>query len=462
MDTALEALRQVVGRQHLLAGSDVEAHYLQDGFAPKSAGVPLAVARPGSTQEVSSILRVCCAHRLPVVPQGGLTGLAGGATPTDGCLVLSLERMAGVEEIDAAAATLTAWAGTPLQIVQEAARAAGFFFPLDLGARGSCQIGGNIATNAGGNRVLRFGMMRDLVLGLEVVLADGTVLTSLNKMLKNNTGYDLKHLFIGSEGTLGVVTRAVLRLYPTPASACTALCAVADYEHTVAFLRHAQGGLGGALSSFEMMWPDFYELVTRQVPGLTTPLPHGHGGYVLVEALGSSPSRDQEQFESMLQGALAGGIIADAVVAQSGAESQELWRIRDASGEMMQRVPFQAKFDVSIPTGDIGRFLDDCRAVLARRWPAMQSVAFGHIGDSNVHFNVHLPRVDDPQQVSELEHLFYDRVRRWNGSISAEHGIGTLKREFLDYSRTPEEIALMRALKRALDPHDLLNPGKLL
>ena len=462
MEIVLEALREAVGREHLLTGSDIEPRYLEDRCTPPRQGIPLAVARPGNTREVSRVLRACHAHRLPVVPQGGLTGLAGGATPTPGCLVLALERMTGIEEIDPASATLTAWAGTPLQAIQEAARAAGFFFPLDLGARGSCQIGGNIATNAGGNRVIRYGMTRELVLGLEVVLADGTVLTSLNKMLKNNTGYDLKHLFIGSEGTLGIVTRAVLRLHPAPESACTALCAVADYEHTLAFLRHAQAGLAGALSSFEMMWPDFYELVTVRVPGLTTPLPHGHGGYVLVESMGSSRLRDREQFETMLQGALDQALIAEAVIAQSGAESLSLWRIRDASGEMMQIVDFQAKFDVSIPTRDIGRFLEDTRSAIARRWPGAQAVAFGHIGDSNLHLNVRLDADGAEGATEELERIVYGNVRAWKGSVSAEHGIGTLKREFLGYSRTPEEIAVMRALKQALDPFGILNPGKLL
>jgi FAD/FMN-containing dehydrogenase len=462
METALTALRQAVGLEHVTAGGEIEPRYLQDCLVPMERGRPLALVRAGSTQEVSEVLRVCHALRLPVVPQGGLTGLAGGATPTEGCVVLSLERLAGVEEIDAAAATLTAWAGTPLQVIQEAARAAGFFFPLDLGARGSCQIGGNIATNAGGNRVIRYGMTRELVLGVEVVLADGTVLTALNKMLKNNTAYDLKHLFIGSEGTLGVVTRAVLRLHPAPKSACTALCAVAGYGQAVALLRHAREGLAGMLSAFEMMWPDFYELVTQKVPGLSTPLAHGHGGYVLIEALGADQARDQAQFETMLQAATERGLIADAVIAQSPGETQALWRIRDASGEIMQLLGLPAKFDISIPTQDIGRFVEAFKAALAGRWRDAQSVCFGHIGDSNIHINVRLGAHESESQDTELGRLVYDRVREWQGSISAEHGIGLLKRAFLGHSRTPEEIELMRALKRALDPHGILNPGKVL
>jgi FAD/FMN-containing dehydrogenase len=462
METALTELRQVVGSEYVAAGGEIDPRYLQDCVVPMEQGRPLALVRTGSTQEVSEALRVCHVHRLPVVPQGGLTGLAGGATPSDGCVLLSLERMAGVEEIDVAAATLTAWAGTPLQVIQEAARAAGFLFPLDLGARGSCQIGGNIATNAGGNRVIRYGMTRELVLGLEVVLADGTVLTSLNKMLKNNTGYDLKHLFIGSEGTLGVVTRAVLRLHPAPKSVCTALCAVADYGQAVTLLRHAKEGLAGMLSAFEMMWPDFYELVTQKVPGLSTPLPYGHGGYVLIEALGADPAHDQGLFETMLQAATEQGFIADAVIAQSPGETQALWRIRDASGEIMQLLELPAKFDISIPTQDIGHFVDAFKSASAGRWPEAQSVCFGHIGDSNIHINVRLDAHEDESQEAELERFVYDRVREWKGSISAEHGIGLLKRAFLGHSRTAEEIELMRALKRTLDPHGILNPGKIL
>ncbi len=458
----LEALKEAVGPDQVQVGSAIDPRYLSDWFVPIERGAPLALVRPGTTRDVSDLLRVCHANRLPVVPQGGLTGLSGGATPLDQSVLLSLERMTGIEELDPAAATMTARAGTPLQTIQEAARAAGFFFPLDLGARGSCQIGGNAATNAGGNRVIRFGMMRELVLGLEAVLADGTVITSLNKMLKNNAGYDLKHLFIGSEGTLGVITRVVLRLHPEPKSVCTALCSVTDYENAVALLRHAKQGMGGALSAFEMMWPDFYELVTRKVPGITPPIRYGYGGYVLIEALGSDQTPDQARFENMLQAALEQGLIEDAVIAQSRGESNALWRVRDASGEITQLLDLQAKFDISIPTNDIGRFVDACRTAVKSRWPNSQSVSFGHIGDSNVHFNVHVGAENGEPQDAALERMVYDMVRDWKGSISAEHGIGLLKRDYLGHSRTPEEIQLMRTLKRTLDPYGILNPGKVL
>src|SRR5436190_6851662 len=367
-DTTAAQLAKIVGADHVRTGADIDARHLGDWFVSIERGSPLAVVRPRTTAEVASILQYCNKERVGVVPQGGLTGLAGGATAVDGCVLLSLERMTGIEELDTAAATLTAWAGTPLQTVQEAAAAGGFLFALDLGARGSCQIGGNVATNAGGNRVIRYGMTRDLVLGLEVVLADGTVIRSLNKMIKNNTGYDLKHLFIGAEGTLGVVTRVVLRLHPQPKSVCTALCTVDNYDGALALLHHVKETMAGTLSAFEMMWPDFYETVTRKVPGLSPPLPYGAGGYVLIEALGADQAHDQARFESMLEQVLEDELVVDAVIAQSRAESQALWRIRDASGELTQIFGPQVKFDVSIPMRDIGRFIDAAVAALKKRW----------------------------------------------------------------------------------------------
>lgn len=460
MHAIIEKLARAVGPDQVLSGVGIDARYLHDWMVPLSEGAPLAVVRPRTTEEVASVLRACHGLGVPVVPQGGLTGLAGGGTPVPGCVALSLERMSGVEEVDADAATLTAWAGTPLQTIQDAARDAGFFFPLDLGARGSCRIGGNVSTNAGGNRVIRYGMTRELVLGLEAVLADGTIVTSLNKMLKNNAGYDLKQLFIGTEGTLGVVTRVVLRLYPQPRSTCTALCAVADYQHVVALLRHAQERLAGAVSAFEVMWPDFYELVTSKVPELSPPLPYGHGAYVLVEALGCDQAADQVRFEAMLEAAFERRLVADATIAQSQTDAQAFWRVRDASGELPQVFWPLVGFDVSIPIGTIGTFIEACTAAARTRWPQARTLFFGHVGDSNIHICVKVGAGEQPEHA--IEELVYDLVRQWRGSVSAEHGIGSLKRAYLGHSRTPEELALMRTLKHALDPKNILNPGKVL
>src|SRR5690606_3253371 len=355
---------------------------------PMAGGAPLALVRPGSTADVSAVLRICHDARVPVVPQGGLTGLAGGATPVDGAVVLSLDRMSGVEELDEVAATMTVLAGTPLQVVQEAARAAGFLFALDLGARGSCQIGGNVATNAGGNRVIRYGMTRDLVLGLEVVLADGTVLTSLNKLIKNNAGFDLRQIFVGSEGTLGDITRVVVRLHPQPGGQCTACCAVADFDGVVALLRHAREGLGGSLSAFEVMWPDFYDLMTAPGMGIAPPLPSGAGTYVLVEAFGADAARDGRHFEEMLAAAVDDGIVIDGAVALSAGEAAAFWKVRDASAEFPRLGWPSLGYDIGIPTGDIGRFVAACREAIASAWPEARTAFFGHIGDSNLHLHV--------------------------------------------------------------------------
>ena len=460
-----EELLARIGPGGVRIGADVDPRHRHDWTVgmPPGDGL-LAVVYPRNAAEVSTVLRLCQAHRRPVVVQGGLTGLAGGATPVDGCVVLSMERMRAIEEVDSDAGTMTVQAGVTLQAVQEAADTAGLLFPLDLGARGSCLIGGNLSTNAGGNRVLRYGMMRDMVLGLEVVLADGTVVTSLNRMIKNNAGYDLKHLFIGTEGTLGVVTRAVLRLHPKPRSVCTALCAVADYDAVLRLLRLARERLGGTLSAFEVMWPEVYRRVETAL-GRPAPLPHGHGAYVLVEAMGSDQGPDQERFEAILQRGFEDGILADAVLAQSGEQTAAFWTIRDACGDFGAILSPAVGFDVSIPVGRIGEFVALCQDRLTARWPEAESVYFGHVADGNIHIGVKVGGVkvaEDPLPVHAIDLVVYDAVREFRGSISAEHGIGLLKKEFLPHSVSPEALALMRTVKAALDPNGILNPGKVI
>jgi len=458
IDEVLARLRQAVDADQCLVGTDIGPACLGDTMLALAGPGPLALVRPRSVEQVAAVLKACHEAHVALVVQGGRSGLAGGATPVPGCVLLSLELMRGVIDIDPAASTMTVWAGTTLQEVQEAAWAAGFFYPVDLGARGSCQVGGNIGTNAGGNRVLRYGMTRAQVLGLEAVLADGTVLSSLDKMLKNNTGYDLKQLFIGSEGTLGVVTRAVLRLQPQPRSTCTALCAVRDYDAVLRMLRHMRQSLPGTLSAFEFMWPDFYALVTA-IPGRAAPLPLGHGGYLLLEALGSEQEADQARFEQVLEAALEAGIVEDAVIAQSGAQAAAMWAVRDGSGELQRVLCPHVGFDISIPTSELGDFVIACREALRSRWPEVQMVFFGHVGDANIHIAVKACEGEQPEH--EIDALVYELVRRRHGSISAEHGIGMLKRDWLSYSRSEGELATMRLLKRALDPHGILNPGKI-
>jgi len=346
-----------------------------------------------------------------------------------------------------------------MEAVQKAADAADLLFPLDLGGRGSCQTGGNLATNAGGNRVLRFGMARDLVLGVEAVLADGTVIDALRKVMKNNTGYDLRQLFIGSEGTLGIITAAVLRLFPKPRSVCTGICTVDDYGSVLELLRRARTGFGPQLTAFEVMWPEFYQLGTVGL-GRKPPLPAGAGAYVLIETMGLDPEADQQRYESVIGEALQAGIVNDAVIAQSERETGELWSVRDSPGEWQRTAHWpQLSFDVSAPTGEIGALVTDIDAVLSARWPELRAVYFGHVADGNLHASVGMAGHSVPQSL--IEEAVYAVASKRRGSISAEHGIGSLKRQFLHYSRSPEEIALMRAIKSTMDPNGILNPGKI-
>jgi FAD/FMN-containing dehydrogenase len=457
--SALDALARAASGD-LTRGVDIPARYLRDWSVAMTSGTPLALIRPPSTAVVSAVLAACHERGIPVVPQGGLTGLVGGATPIDQCVIVSLERMTGIEDLDRAAATMTVRAGTPLEAVQQAAAEADLFFPLDLGARGSSQVGGLIATNAGGNRVIRYGMMRDLVLGLEVVLADGTVVTALNTLLKNNAGLDVRQVFVGSEGTLGVVTRAVLRLHPRPRSRATAFCAVASYERALALLQRARSASAGSLSAFEVMWPDYYGMVTSRVPGLPRPLPAGAPLYVLLDVLGGDPSADQARFEAMLASAAEVDIITDAAIAQSDTEALDFWKVRDATGEFPRMFWPHVAFDIGIPTRHIGSFVDACAPLLRARWPDMETAFYGHIGDSNLHLCAKAVPTG-PQPEEAVEDLVYGLVREWHGTVSAEHGIGLHKRPYLSYCRSPEEIAVMRALKQALDPKGILNPGKI-
>ena len=372
--TALQELLSQLGPAAVLIGEDVPARNRNDysGLAPTQ---PLAVVRPADTAGVAAALRICHAHGVAVVPQGGLTGLCGGGRAGAGEIALSLERLVGIEEIDTASATMTVGAGTPLEAVQQAAAEAGFFCPLDLGARGSCAIGGNLSTNAGGNRVIRYGMAREMVLGLEAVLADGTVVTSLNKMIKNNAGFDLKHLFIGSEGTLGVITRAVLRLFPRPGSKMVALCAAPDYAAVLRLLNAARNGLGPLLSAFEVMWPDYWgravtELRARNpFPGDET----AHGAYVLIEALGTDPAGDASRFEAWLERLLEDGIVPNAVVAQSVAEEQALWGVRDACGELHRTWPGHVAYDIGLPVAAMDDYAKACKAQLAQAVPGCET-----------------------------------------------------------------------------------------
>lgn len=451
-------LAEAVGDDIVRGPGDGEfGRHLRDFVVQSPADVEIvAFAYPRSTEQVARILHFCHENDLPVVPQGGMTGLVGGGVPVTRCVVLSLERMRAIEEVDTAASTMTVQAGVVLEAVQKAADAANLFFPLDLGGRGSCQVGGNASTNAGGNRVLRYGMMRDLILGVEAVLADGTVINALHKYIKNNTGYDLRQLFIGSEGTLGVITRLVLRLYPKPRSVCTGLCALRDYGAVVEFLGRAKAGFGSTLTAFEVMWPEFYRLGTVAL-SRQPPIEPKHGVYVLIETMGTDPDADQSRFEKVIEEALGSGLLEDAVIAQSVAQAQTLWAIRDCPGEFPRIHWPQLGFDVSVPTGEIGDLVAELKETLLARWPDIVLVFFGHVADGNLHLSARLPATVSEHDVEEL---VYGVIARRRGSVSAEHGIGLHKKPFLQCSRSPQEIEMMRAIKRALDPKGILNPGK--
>jgi FAD/FMN-containing dehydrogenase len=442
----------------ILTGADIGASHHHD-WSVETPCAPQALLRPGNTQEVAAILRACNEAGQAVVVQGGLSGLCGGATPREGEVALSLERLSGIEEIDVAAMTMTVKAGTPLQLVQEAAAREGFVFPLDLGARGTCSIGGNISTNAGGNQVLRFGMMRNLVLGLEAVLPDGTVISSMNKMLKNNAGYDLKQLFIGSEGTLGIVTRAVLRLLPKTSSRVSALIALPDFPAVIAVMQRLSRGFGGGLSAFEVMWSSYYRYITEEVGKVRSPFEERHPLYLLAELEGSDEARDRATYATALGEMLEEGLILDAVLASSERERGGFWQIRDGVAELGNYLKGAANFDVSVPISSMEAFLVEVENGIKRAFPDATLLAFGHIADSNLHFICATGQREDLKKIYEV---VYAAVGRFHGSVSAEHGIGVQKIPYLYHSRSPEELTLMRTLKAALDPKGILNPGRVL
>jgi FAD/FMN-containing dehydrogenase len=448
----LTALSRALDDSTLLTGDRIPAKARSDASLSGRL-LPIAYVRPISIEQISATLRICNDHRMPVVAQGGMTGLAGGANPVENSLVLSLDRFSGIEEIDTAAGTMTLKAGTVLEVAQRAAEEAGFLLPIDLGSRGSCQIGGNIATNAGGIRVIRHGVTRDNILGLEAVLADGTVISSLNRLRKNNTGYDLKHLFVGSEGTLGVITRAVIRLQPLPVGKATALVALPSYENAVQLLAHAQAGLVG-LTAFEIMWDSYFSFSSTG-EGFKL-FDHSHPFAVIIEQSGTP---DNEALETFLGAMFEVGLIEDALIAQSEKESRQFWAVRE--GAAYDRLPDLINFDVSITVGQLGNFAEACERALRANYPDSHIAFFGHMGDSNLHVAVSVGTSDEAT-LHAVDAITYGVVRDFAGSISAEHGIGVLKRDFLHYSRSPEELALMRAIKKTLDPNGILNPGKVL
>lgn len=471
MTTALlDTLRRIVGDAHVLTDGDLRA-WEQD-WRKRECGRALAVVRPASAQEVAAVVRSCAAAAVSIVPQGGNTGLSVGSTPdTSGSqIVLSLQRMNAVRTIDADNLTITVEAGCILQSVQEAVAQAGFLFPLSLAAEGSCTIGGNLAANAGGTQVLRYGNARDLCLGLEVVTAQGDIWEGLSGLRKDNTGYDLRNLFIGSEGTLGVITAATLKIFPQPAARLTAFAAVPDMAAAVRLLGLAHRHLASGLTGFEVMGQFALSLVVRHMPQLRVPFAGMDGAQycVLLENSDSeSETHARERFEHLLELALEDGCVLDAVVAENMAQAHDLWHIRESIPLAQAEEGLNIKHDISLPTSRIPEFVAHTDALLAAQLPGVRLVNFGHLGDGNLHYNVQAPEgADGPAFLREREdqvnQLVYDAVAAFGGSFSAEHGVGRLKTAQLAKYEPAVALRLMRAIKQALDPHGIMNPGCIL
>ena len=420
-----------------------------------------ALVRPKSTEELARVMKLCHARAQTVVVHGGLTGVCDADRSTADDVVISFERMTSIEEIDSVGRTVTVQSGCRLEILQQAAEQQNLYFPLDLGARGSCTIGGNVATNAGGMNVIRFGMMRALVLGLEVVMPDGTVISSMNHMLKNNTGYDVKQLFIGSEGTLGIVTRMVLMLKERSLSVNTLFAAVDDGAKLAPLLKLMDQRLGGTLSSFEAMWGDYYRAVTA--PGWhDAPLDQQYDFDVIIEAQGPDQSDDTRRFDAAVEEAHDAGLIVDAIVPKSGKERTQLWAIREDFDALRQHKPLFL-YDISLPIRDMLPYANEVKTALLKQWPNSQFFALGHIGDGNLHFFVTPGESGDGAAQHEIcDGLVYRPLARLGGAVSAEHGIGLEKKRWLSVSRSPSEIELMKLLKRTLDPKNILSPGKVI
>ena len=465
MSDLLNGLRRIVGPAHVLAEGDLSAWELD--WRKRWRGKALAVVRPGSTEEVATVVRACAAQGVSVVPQGGNTGLVGGGVPDDSGsqILLSLQRMNRVRALDRANLTLTAEAGCVLQAVQQAAAEAQLLFPLSLAAEGSCTIGGNLATNAGGTQVLRYGNARELCLGLEVVTAQGDIWNGLAGLRKDNTGYDLRDLFIGSEGTLGIITAATLKLHPQPAARMTALAACTSLQDCVALLALAQSRLGAGLTGFEVMNRFSLELVARHFAQLRQPMPGAAWTVLLELSDGDGESEARARFEALLEAALAQGLIDDAAVAESVAQSRSMWHLRESIPLAQAQEGLNIKHDIALPVSAIPAFVQATDAALQAAFPGTRLVNFGHLGDGNLHYNVQAPQGMSSAQFLDREEpavnrIVYDAVAAHGGSISAEHGIGTLKREELTHYKSPVALAMMRAIKQALDPRGTMNPGR--
>ncbi|MBD3893229.1 FAD-binding oxidoreductase [Hydrogenophaga sp.] len=472
MNELLALLRQTVGAHHVLTHEDPNADLSawEQDWRGRSRGRALAVVRPANTEEVAAVLRACAGAGAAIVPQGGNTGLVLGSVPdaSGTQVLLSLGRMDAVLELDAANASVTVQAGCVLQNLQQVAAQAGFLFPLRLASEGSCTIGGNLASNAGGTQVLRYGNARELCLGLELVTAQGDVWHGLSGLRKDNSGYDLRNLFIGSEGTLGVITAATLKLYPLPAAQLCAWAAVPSLGAALELLSHAQRQLGAGLTGFEIMGQFALSLVARHFPHLRVPPWQGAPYGVLLECSDNeSQSHAQASLERLLGCALELGTVSDAVLPTSLAQAQQLWQVREHIALAQAKEGPNIKHDIALPVSRIPAFCAETDALLQREWPGVRLVTFGHLGDGNLHYNVQAPAGVDAAVFlrdweARINTLVFDAVTRYHGSVSAEHGIGSLRAGLLPQYKDPVALRLMRAVKQALDPQGIMNPGRVL
>jgi len=465
MNRLLETLPRLVGVDFFHADPLDMAPYATD-WRGRYSGQPLCVVRPANTEEVAAVVCACVSAGVPVVPQGGNTGLCGGATPTVGEVVLSLTRLNKIRSIDTHNNTLTVEAGCTLAAVRSAAQASGRLFPLSLAAEGTATIGGNLATNAGGVQVLRYGNMRDLCLGLEVVLPDGRVWNGLRALRKDNTGYDLKHLFIGAEGTLGIITAAVLKLFSRPRAVATAWASTPSPAAAVALLTRLREKIGGRVTAFELVGRSGLDLVLRHIPGSRDPLPDPSAWQVLIELSDTMQTDLVEPLAEVLAAAQQSGEVQDAALATNEAQARAFWALREHIAEAQKIEGFSIKHDIALPVSHLAEFIHRCDAELAAAFPGVRIVCFGHLGDGNLHYNQSQPTRQDNAafiaRTEEVSRIVHDLVHALGGTISAEHGIGQLKRDALLRYKSAVEIDLMRSVKQSLDPLGLMNPGKIL
>ena len=470
----VDKLRTIVGDRGLITDDQGKHPYLTD-WRENYLGAALAIVRPATTEEVAAVVKLCAAEKVAIVPQGGNTGMNGGGTPhEDGHeIVLSLTRMNRILDIDPIGYTMTVEAGVVLKTIQETAAQHDRLFPLSLGAEGSCTIGGNLSTNAGGVQVLHYGNARNLVLGIEVVLPNGEIWNGLRALKKDNTGYDLRDLYLGAEGTLGIITKAVLKVWPKPKDHATSWVAIPSPEAAVELLSGANSASEDNVTSCELMGRQGIDLVLKHIPGVSDPLAERHDWYVLMEWSSTRPRRDganaaglREKMEGYLGEAMEKGLVLDAVIAQTEAQSQALWQLRENHTEASKKEGPSIKHDISVPVSNIPKFVIEGTAAMKKALPECRPVIFGHVGDGNLHFNCQAPAGwGKPQFTPHVETIsgaIYDLVVGYGGSISAEHGIGQIKVDELAHYRSKIELDTMRTLKRALDPRNIMNPGKVL